>query len=74
MNISRTGERTWKGATLVYRVEHPVWDVYPVTNFEHNFDFGALYGEKWKSLNGQKAYNITFAKGSEIKVYSAVKL
>lgn len=62
------------GQPLMYRVEHPFWDVYPITNFEHNFDFAAVYGKKWESLNNQEPYNITFAKGSAIKVYSGILL
>ena len=58
-----------KGQTLIYRVEHPFWEVLPVRKFEHNFDFGAIYGNEWKSLNSEEPYNITFAKGSEIKVF-----
>lgn len=66
--------RTRKGATLVYRVEHPFWKIYPVTKFEHNFDFGTIYGDKWNFLNNEKPCNVTFARGSEIKVYSAESL
>lgn len=58
------------GQPLMYRVEHPFWDIFPVTRFEHNFDFGAIYGLKWRFLNSEKPYNVTFAKGSPIKVYS----
>ena len=61
--------RTKKSETMVYRVEHPVWEIYPVLDFSHTFDFSEIYGAEWKTLNGQKPYNITFAKGSEIKVF-----
>jgi uncharacterized protein len=66
--------RTKKGDTIVYRVKHPFWEVYPVRGFEYSLDFGKVYGNKWKSLNNEKPYNITFAKGSEIKIYSAEKM
>ncbi len=56
--------------TVCYRVEHPVWEVYPVTKFENTFDFETLYGKKWKSLNYEKPYNILYAKGSPVKVFS----
>ena len=65
---------TKKGEPLIYRVEHPFWNVYPVKEFNHNFDFGVIYGEKWKLLNEEKPFNITFAKGSEIKVFGAEKI
>jgi uncharacterized protein YqjF (DUF2071 family) len=58
------------GKPLTYRVEHPFWEIYPVLKFEHNFDFGIIYGKKWESLNNDSPYNITFAKGSPIKVFS----
>jgi len=62
--IAKTGE------TIIYKVEHPLWEVYPIVKFEHNFDFGAIYGEKWQSLNGEDPYNVAFAKGSPVKVFS----
>jgi uncharacterized protein YqjF (DUF2071 family) len=58
-----------KGETLIYRVEHPNWEIYPITKFEHNFDFEAIYEKKWKILDDEAPYNVTFAKGSEIKVF-----
>ncbi len=58
-----------KGEALMYKVEHPFWEVYPIIKFEHNIDFGTVYGNKWQSLNSASPYNITFAKGSQIKVF-----
>lgn len=58
-----------RGQSLIYRVEHPFWEVFPIIKFEHNFDFGAIYGAHWKSLNNSSPYNVTFAKGSKIKVF-----
>jgi hypothetical protein len=70
-----TGQgRTAQGDTFVYRVEHPFWEVYHVLNFEHNIDFCAIYGQKWKLLNDLQPYNVVFAKGSRVKVFSAEKL
>lgn len=65
---------TKKGEPLIYRVEHPFWNVYPVKEFHCNFDFGVIYGEKWKSLNDEKPYNIILAEGSEIKVFGTTKV
>ncbi|MBZ0202837.1 MAG: DUF2071 domain-containing protein [Ignavibacteria bacterium] len=62
------------GKPLVYRVEHPFWDIYPIIKFKHDFDFGAIYGAKWDFLNLLDPYNITFAKGSEVKVFSGKEL
>jgi uncharacterized protein len=59
-----------KGNLLSYEVEHPVWQIYPVTEAVHNFDFGLIYGRNWEILNDEKPFNIMFAKGSEVKVFS----
>jgi uncharacterized protein len=58
-----------RGKALMYRVEHPFWEVYPIIKFDYNIDFGVLYGTKWESLNNESPYNITLAKGSQIKVF-----
>ncbi len=58
------------GKPLIYRVEHPFWEIYPIIKFKHDFDFGAIYGNKWDFLNQLYPFNITFAKGSEVKVFS----
>ena len=63
-----------KGDTLSYRVDHPLWNIYPVITYRHNFDFALLYGEKWSFLNGAEPYSVVMAEGSEIKVYSHSKL
>lgn len=62
------------GNTLVYEVEHPVWNIYPVTDYKHNFDFGKIYGKSFSFLNEEKPYNVLFAEGSKVKVFAAEKL
>lgn len=57
------------GNTLIYKVEHPFWEVFPVIKFDQNFDFGAIYGNQWEFLNDRQPYNIIFAKGSAVKVF-----
>ena len=57
------------GKPLIYKVEHPFWNIYPIRKFEHNFDFGVVYGKNWESLNNKTPYNVTYAEGSEIKVF-----
>lgn len=63
-----------RGETLVYRVEHPEWKVYPLITCDNNFDFSFLYGAKWSFLNGAEPYSVMLAEGSGIKVYGAEKL
>jgi uncharacterized protein YqjF (DUF2071 family) len=62
------------GIPLVYRVEHPFWNVFPVKEFRNNFDFGRVYGDNWSFLNDQEPYNITFAEGSKVKVFGSKRL
>lgn len=62
------------GKTLMYRVEHPVWKVYPLIKYSTDFDFGVIYGKKWEVLNGKQPYNVTFARGSEVKVFEGKEL
>jgi uncharacterized protein YqjF (DUF2071 family) len=62
------------GKSLIYRVEHPFWNIYPVMKFDHNFDFGAIYGEKWRTLNEKSPYNVTFAEGSPVTIFSSEKI
>lgn len=64
--------RTKEGETLIYRVEHPVWKVYPLKNYEHNFDFSFIYGKDWDFINDRKPYNVTFARGSSVKVFEGM--
>jgi uncharacterized protein YqjF (DUF2071 family) len=62
--------RTRGGKTIGYRVEHPFWKTYPLTSYKIDVDFAALYGPKWATLNGAEPFNLTFAQGSRVKVYS----
>jgi uncharacterized protein YqjF (DUF2071 family) len=56
---------------MVYRVEHPLWSVFPVAKWNLDFDFAHVYGESWQFLNGQTPSSVVMAKGSPIKVYIA---
>lgn len=58
------------GKLSVYKVEHPVWRIYPLkARFELDIHFDKLYGENWAILNGKLPYNIMVAEGSPIKVF-----
>jgi len=63
-----------RGDTVMYRVQHPEWAIYPVTRFEHSMDFGLMYGRKWEILNNTEPFSVVFAKGSAVKVHSSEKL
>ena len=61
--------RTRKGRTMVYRVEHPVWDVYPVTEWEFDWDWAGLYGTEWGFLADAEPCSVVFAVGSPVSVF-----
>jgi uncharacterized protein len=63
--------RTPEGRTLVYRVDHPVWEVYPTTaaDLELDVDFGELYGHPWELLDEREPFHVAYAVGSEIAVH-----
>jgi uncharacterized protein len=61
--------RTHGGKLLQYEVNHPAWDVYPVTQFEADIDWGLLYGPEWEALNACKPESVVLAAGSTVSVY-----
>lgn len=61
--------RTRGGALLVYEVRHPIWDVYAGPDLELSWDFAAMYGDSWRSLNDREPDSVVFAVGSPIEVY-----
>ncbi len=61
--------RDRKGRTRTYRVEHPVWEVHRVRSFDLDVDYGALYGKRWRVLDGAAPINVTLAAGSGVAVY-----
>ena len=58
-----------RGRTLVYEVDHPHWDVYPVRSFTADVDWGTLYGPEWVVMNGQPPGSVVLAAGSAVSVY-----
>ncbi len=62
------------GNTLLYRVEHPVWEIYPIREYKLNLDFGLLYGTRWRFLNDRQPLCALLAKGSFVKVFHPQKL
>ena len=57
------------GKTLTYRVHHPIWRTYPVTDYQMELDADALYGKNFGFLSQTKPDSVVFAEGSDIKVY-----
>jgi hypothetical protein len=50
-------------------VNHPEWDVYPVTAFRADVDWGGLYGPAWAAMTGRDPDSIVLAAGSAVSVY-----
>ena len=59
------------GKTLIYKVEHPHWEVYPIIDMKVEVNWEALYGSPFSFSNQQKPHSVVFAKGSKVKVFKA---
>lgn len=57
------------GKTIAYKVEHPVWAIYPVSEYTLKVNFGKIYGTEWNFLNNVKPYNVMFAEGSGVLLF-----
>ncbi len=60
INKNKTGE---------YQVEHPRWEIYPVTDYKVICNFHELYGKDFLALEHQKPDSVFLAEGSAITVY-----
>jgi len=60
-----TGRR---GKTSEFAVEHPKWEVYPVTSFQVEVNFTDNYGPDFAPLGLKKPDSVFVAEGSEILV------
>ena len=58
-----------EGKTIVYKVEHGIWEIYPVINYSSRIDFGKVFGGKWSFLNNEEPFDVTVAKGSMVNIY-----
>lgn len=54
--------------TMEYGVEHPRWEVYPVTDYRIHVDFEKTYGTRFGFLQKEKPVSVFLAEGSEIVV------
>jgi uncharacterized protein len=60
--------------TSEYQVEHPRWQVYPISSWQVDVDFGLLYGKDFDFLKNEKPKSVFLAEGSDIKVNSGIKI
>ena len=64
-----------KNTTIEYAVEHPRWQVYPVSKFLLTCDVQQLYGEIFVPfLKDAEPHSVFLAKGSDIIVRKPVKI
>jgi len=55
--------------TIEYAVEHPVWQVYPVSDYSLNCDIAGLYGSAFVPfIDGVRPHSVMVAKGSDVIV------
>ncbi len=57
-----------------YRVEHSVWEVYPVRDYTVDIDWATLYGPEWAMLQGATPCSTILAAGSAVAVYAGQPL
>jgi len=64
-----------KNTTIEYAVEHPRWEVYPVTDFTLQCDIANLYGEEFVPfIQNVQPHSVYLAKGSDVIVRKPVYL
>jgi len=59
-----------KQRTGAYYVEHPKWEVYPVSGYMIDCDFGKLYGARFDAVEKQEPESVFLAEGSEVIVFN----
>jgi len=62
------------GSTLEYRVEHPRWRYYDVSDARLDCDVAGLYGEQFSETLNRKPSSAFLAEGSTVTVYQGVRL
>ncbi len=62
------------GTPLAYRVDHPVWRVWPEVEHRLELDTGALYGSEWAFLSTASPASVVAAEGSAVSVFPAEPL
>ena len=58
----RSGER------VVYEVQHPEWEVLPVTSVRVEMNWAGMYGPQWGIMQNKQPYHAVFAVGSDVTV------
>jgi len=58
-----------EGKSIIYKVEHGNWEIFPLKEYSYTLDFGKLFGSDWEFLNNEKPFDVTVSKGSNVNVY-----
>ncbi|MBA3680468.1 MAG: DUF2071 domain-containing protein [Bacteroidetes bacterium] len=56
--------------TIEYAVEHPRWEMYPVSSYKIDVNFKDVYGDDFAFLEKEKPVSVMLAEGSEIIIRS----
>ena len=57
------------GATSEYNVQHPQWQLHPVTGFYVDVDVSFLYGKQWQTYLSMRPSSIFMANGSPVTIF-----
>jgi len=57
-----------KNTLIEYGVEHPRWEIFPVTYYELHADIASLYGAEFVPYLSAEPHSIMLAKGSEVTI------
>jgi uncharacterized protein YqjF (DUF2071 family) len=57
------------GEAIVFRVEHPPWELLPIELHTLDVDFEAVYDAEWAFLNDLQPVSVDLAKGSRARVW-----
>src|SRR5262249_15198338 len=66
--------KTRKGRTMIYRVEHPIWEIYPLDDWDIDWDWAGVYGPEWAFLQEENPCSIILAAGSKVSVFTGQEL
>jgi uncharacterized protein len=68
-------DRAPNGAGFRYRVDHPIWQTFPVDRADVTIDPGALLGGPWREVDWLAAlHSVVFAAGSAATVFEPAPL
>ena len=62
--------QTRQGKTLLYKVHHPEWRVFPIKTSFFEIDWTFFYGSKFSFLKNKQPDSVFLAEGSMVKVYN----